>query len=231
MAKIIRAEFDIVQPGCVSTICGGYRRGKPLSNDVDIVFTHPNPSVLEGLCKRIVIHLVERGNYSSIAYSISYELILILNRPGYLRSSYVASPPARLYTDVLTDYAHARTQMDMREHHFDALEKALALFVLPSSSTFAQAQVREHGHVLQRRLDIIFARPEQYWCAVVGWSGSTMFQRDLRWWAKHEKEMKFDSAGITRRRDTKIYYPRSEVEVFQTLGLEYIAAEWRNADA
>lgn len=38
-----------------------YRRGKPESNDVDIVFTHPDAAKVKGLCKRFVGRLHERG--------------------------------------------------------------------------------------------------------------------------------------------------------------------------
>jgi DNA polymerase IV len=94
------------------------------------------------------------------------------------------------------DYAHVRSRLDLREHHFDSLEKALVLFALPPSSSFAEGQIKEHGRILRRRLDIIIARPEQYWTAIVGWTGSTLFQRDIRWWAKHGMGMKFDSSGM-----------------------------------
>ena len=36
--------------------------------------------------------------------------------------------------------------------------------------------------------------------------------------------------GSTRLHDSKQFYPRSEKEVFDLLGLEWIAPEWRNAD-
>lgn len=39
-----------------------YRRGKAESNDVDIVFTHPEPEKVKGLCKRFVKHLYDKGN-------------------------------------------------------------------------------------------------------------------------------------------------------------------------
>ena len=38
-----------------------YRRGKSESNDVDMVFTHPDASKVKGLCKRFVRRLHERG--------------------------------------------------------------------------------------------------------------------------------------------------------------------------
>lgn len=58
-----------------------------------------------------------------------------------------------------------------------------------------------------------------------------MFQRDLRLWAKQQKGMKFDSSGISRRRDSKLYFPKSEREVFEILGLAYVHPSLRNADA
>ena len=44
IAELIMSELDKIRPGCLYTICGGYRRGKPQSNDVDIVITDPNPT-------------------------------------------------------------------------------------------------------------------------------------------------------------------------------------------
>jgi len=81
----------------------------------------------------------------------------------------------------------------MRTSNWDSLEKALTVFRLPGKP--------------HRRVDLIFAAPEVYWTAVVGWcakllmldivvcsrtcvsdrSGSTMFERDLRLYAKQEK--------------------------------------------
>jgi DNA polymerase IV len=38
-------------------------------------------------------------------------------------------------------------------------------------------------------------------CAVLGWSGGTTFQRDLRRYCKKEKNLKFDSSGVRDRAD------------------------------
>jgi DNA polymerase IV len=58
---LVAEELEEIQSGCISTICGGYRRGKLLSNDVDIVLTHPDTDVGKGLCQRIVERLVSKG--------------------------------------------------------------------------------------------------------------------------------------------------------------------------
>jgi DNA polymerase IV len=79
IAGLVQAELDLVQAGCVATICGGYRRGKQKSNDVDIVFTHPDRRLVdEGLCERVVKSLVEKGVLLLFLFEEKVKLILIL---------------------------------------------------------------------------------------------------------------------------------------------------------
>jgi len=164
-----------------------HRRGKPESNDVDMVFTHPDPSRAKGLCKRFVHRLHERGMVTHVMHLSGF---------------------------------HGHNPL--RTTHWDSLEKALTVFILPPASP--------HARGVRRRLDLIFAQPEVYWTAVIGWSGSIMFQRDLREWAK-KCGMKFDSSGITRRYDSKQFHPKTEKEVFDLFGLEWVEPALRNADA
>jgi len=107
------------------------------------------------------------------------------------------------------------------DRRWDSLEKAFMVFELPDDS----ARQRTY-----RRVDLIFASPGLFWTAVVGWTGSTMFERDLRVWAKR-KGLKFDSSGIIRRHDSSLLLPKSEREVFELLGLAYVHPRLRNADA
>lgn len=63
IAQMIAAELEQVSPGCELTICGGYRRGKPSSGDVDLVFSHrtnPNAVTLVQL-NRLIDRLADRG--------------------------------------------------------------------------------------------------------------------------------------------------------------------------
>lgn len=188
MGRVIMAELDEFEPGCVSTIVGGYRRGKQESNDVDIVLTHPDGERVKGLCKRFVKRLYDRGMVTHVMHLSGF---------------------------------HGHNPL--RTTHWDSLEKSLTVFVLPDSSPF--------GRGIRRRLDLIFAPPEVYWTAVIGWSGSIMFQRDLRQYAKDKFAMKFDSSGITRRYDSKQFFLKTEKEVFDLFGLEWVDPTLRNADA
>ncbi|KAH7921441.1 Nucleotidyltransferase [Leucogyrophana mollusca] len=189
--KTVMHELSFVEKGCKSIIVGGYRRGKPESNDVDIVITHTDWTLgsrkVKGLCKRLVQRLYERGLITHVMHLSGF---------------------------------HEHNAL--RTHHWDSLEKALTVFVLPEDSSRRR---------VYRRLDLIFAAPEVFWTAVVGWTGSTMFQRDLRLWAKQQKGMKFDSSGISRRHDSKLFFPKTEREVFELLGLAYVHPTLRNADA
>jgi len=201
IGRVIGQELEEVQPGCVWTIVGGHRRGKPMSNDVDIVFTHPDAEKVKGLCERFINRLYERGFVSHVMHLSGF---------------------------------HAHNAL--RTTHWDSLEKALTVFTLPEDSHFAQdfpvgkdGKVQRRG--VRRRLDLIFALPDVYWTAVIGWTGSIMFQRDLRQWAKDKKGYKFDSSGIARRRDSKQLFPKTEKDVFDLFGLEWIDPVWRNADA
>jgi len=179
MCEVVMKELNVIQPGCSHMIVGGYRRGKPESNDVDIVITHPEADKVKGLCQRITERLANKGLVT------------------HLMTMTGLSNPA--------------------PSHKGVLEKALTIFCLPGSK-------------ISRRLDLIFAIPDVYWTAVVGWTGSTMFERDIRLFAK-SKNLKFDSTGITHRHNEKPIVAHSEEEVFKILGLEWIDPLMRNADA
>ena len=62
-----------------------------------------------------------------------------------------------LYSDLNDFHVHN----PLRSTHWDSLEKALTVFILPLSSSFYKGT--------RRRLDLIFTLPEVYWTAVVGW--------------------------------------------------------------
>lgn len=71
---------------------------------------------------------------------------------------------------------------------FDTLDKALVVWKDPS--------LDDSPH---RRVDIIISPWKTVGCAVLGWSGGTTFQRDVRRYCKKEKGWKFDSSGIRNR--------------------------------
>ncbi|CAE7154066.1 unnamed protein product [Rhizoctonia solani] len=187
IAKDIFDELSVIQSGCEYTICGGYRRGKPYSSDIDIILTHPQMGLERHLCTKLVEHLKEIGMVKHV-----------LNQTAYTSN-------------------HEGTHGHQHKSRacMDVLDKALVI-LKPKGS-------------LHRRVDIIFAPYSVYWTAIVGWTGSKQFERDLRIHAK-QQGLKFDSGGITQLKDSKPIVAYSEEEVFSKLGLKYVEPAFRNAD-
>jgi DNA polymerase IV len=117
----------------------------------------------------------------------------------------------------------------MRSSHsgFDTLDKAMVVWQDPS-----------RRDAPRRRVDIIVSPWKTVGCAVLGWSGGTTFQRDLRLFCKRERKLKFDSSGIRSREDGRWVDmesgppPATDMEtaerrVFEGLGLAYQAPEQR----
>ncbi|KAG8852747.1 hypothetical protein FRB91_006028 [Serendipita sp. 411] len=111
----------------------------------------------------------------------------------------------------------------------EALERVLCVFMLPDDSPSFPYNPSGNRR-LHRRVDLIFAPIETYWCAVVGWTGSIMFERDIRSWCKDKFKYKFDSSGLTRRSDLSRIPVHSERHLFQLIGLQYVPPSMRNCD-
>ncbi|KID69819.1 DNA polymerase family X, partial [Metarhizium hybridum] len=75
---------------------------------------------------------------------------------------------------------------------FDTLDKAMVVW---------QDKKKAGDDAPHRRVDIIISPWKTVGCALLGWSGGTTFERDLRRYCKQEKGLKFDSSGIRRRSD------------------------------
>lgn len=81
-------------------------------------------------------------------------------------------------TAELTASSHQFTE----HNNFDGLDKAFVLFRLPPKpSDDGTGTVQRR---LTRRVDFIMAPKAKYALAVLGWSGSMMFERDLKYVAQ-----------------------------------------------
>jgi DNA polymerase IV len=119
---------------------------------------------------------------------------------------------------------------------FDTLDKA---FVVWQNPEWARATTAKNPNP-HRRVDIIISPWKTVGCAVIGWSGGTTFERDLRRYCKDVKGLKFDSSGVRRRSDGAWVNLESgadgtrapdmlvaEKRVFTGLGLEWRPPEER----
>jgi DNA polymerase/3'-5' exonuclease PolX len=61
IAREVNRHMQIVAPGAIHQIVGGYRRGKPASNDMDILFTRPDGESTSGILDEVVDRLKKAG--------------------------------------------------------------------------------------------------------------------------------------------------------------------------
>jgi DNA polymerase IV len=198
------------------TIVGGYRRGKTASGDVDMIVSHPDLEFTAGLVREIVESLEETE-------WITHTLTMSLTNTN--RGQHAL--PFRSVKGAGVG--------------FDTLDKALVVWQHPEWPTREQDRAespKAKNPNIHRRVDIIIAPWRTVGCAVMGWSGGTTFQRDLRRYAKAIKGWKFDSSGIRSRNTGEAIWLEgehgidgtpedAEKAVFKGLGLEYVPPEYR----
>ncbi|BGP25959.1 beta dna polymerase [Rhodotorula toruloides] len=193
LLAFVELQLNKIKPGFKALLCGGYRRGKEFSNDVDILITYPHR---DGEERGVLQALIERMQQKNL---IPSEGILTLTTCG-------------------TD----RTITPNRSATLFGVDKALIIFRHPANGT---TRLKDK----HRRVDLVVTTWREWGSAVVGWTGSTQFERDLRRHAK-KIDLKFDSGGICNRTTGESVEAKSEKDVFRVLGLKYIPPEMRNAD-
>ncbi|UZJ51117.1 hypothetical protein CBS101457_000437 [Exobasidium rhododendri] len=187
IAQLIQTELDSVRPGCIHTVCGGFRRGKLESNDVDIVITDPNPTTLTS------------------QVTCMEELLRQLKKKALITHVVNVTTPSSTFEAV---YSH--------------LDIAEVVLLPPTSAVVAVSRYR--------RVDIIFCPHRTYGAAILGWTGSRQFERDLRLLAKH-RGFKFHSTGIVNQNDSRPYQTPREEDIFELLQIPYMPPHLRNCDA
>lgn len=188
IARMIHRELQAICPGTFYEICGGYRRGKPESNDVDIVFSSEDPAFVtrrQGIIDELLLNMKKKGLMS---YSVS-----VSHSAG--------------------EAVETRGNVDLAEIVF------LPPRMLPI--------IPEPRH---RRVDLVFCNPKIYGAAVLGWTGSRNFERDIRRWA-HRWGYKLHSSGLTDQETGEVPETRTEEDVFRLLHLPWMPPHLRNCDA
>ncbi|KAL4910212.1 hypothetical protein BDW74DRAFT_186349 [Aspergillus multicolor] len=161
------AQYDGHGVECI--IVGSYRRGKPVSHDVDIILSHRNETVTHNLVVDVVASLESEGWITHT---------LALHQTTSNRNQQTL--PYRGDNDD--------------RNHFDSLDKALVVWQTPKDKLDPNKKDNPH-----RRVDIIISPWRTVGCAVLGWSGDTTFERDLRRYAKKAHGWKFNSSGVRER--------------------------------
>ncbi|KAH6603344.1 hypothetical protein Trco_008119 [Trichoderma cornu-damae] len=171
IANVILAHARRIDAGFQMVIVGSYRRGKPTSGDVDVVLSHPDEAQTLGFINKLVLSL-EKGAFITHTLSV------------WTWSSERGQVPLPW-----------GGQNRSAGSGFDTLDKAMVVWQKPEDGK-GPAAPRPAPH---RRVDIIITPWKTAGCAVLGWSGGTTFQRDLRRYCKAKMGFKFDSSGVRTR--------------------------------
>ncbi|XP_068430481.1 DNA-directed DNA/RNA polymerase mu [Clinocottus analis] len=108
--------------------------------------------------------------------------------------------------------------------NMDRFERCFSVFKLPD-----EAGAGGPNPWRAVRVDLVVSPIGQFAFALLGWTGSKLFERELRRWAGHEKSMSLSSHALFDNAQSRYLKASSEEEIFAHLGLEYIPPSERNA--
>ncbi|XP_069799767.1 DNA-directed DNA/RNA polymerase mu isoform X2 [Dendropsophus ebraccatus] len=134
-------------------------------------------------------------------------------------------------------YHHTKTRSHVHAHrrstHMDGHETCYAIFALPSlDSSKCEAEAGVPGARTTRRavrVDLVVTLYDEYPFALLGWTGSKHFERELRRYSWHEKNLTLNSHGLYDAEKNCSLPATSEEEIFALLGLQYVPPTYRNA--
>ncbi|XP_061782993.1 DNA-directed DNA/RNA polymerase mu [Nerophis lumbriciformis] len=105
----------------------------------------------------------------------------------------------------------------------DHFERCLTIFGLATGDAEGRARRRAV------RVDLVVSPFSQFAFALLGWTGSKLFERELRRWATREKNMTLSSHALYDNNQGRYLKAATEEEIFAHLSLDYIAPSDRNA--
>ncbi|XP_074531627.1 DNA nucleotidylexotransferase [Halichoeres trimaculatus] len=199
LRSIIDEAVHEITPDAVLALTGGFRRGKEFGHDVDFIVTTPQGGKEETLIPGIINRLTKQG-------------ILLF-------SDYQAST------------------FDMTKlpcHRFEAMDhfaKCFLILRLEGSQVEGGLHAAEGDSRGWRavRVDLVSPPMDRYAFALLGWTGSRQFERDLRRFARMERNMLLDNHALYDKSKKEFLAATTEKDIFAHLGLEYIEPWQRNA--
>ncbi|KAM8924783.1 DNA nucleotidylexotransferase [Pelodytes ibericus] len=198
--ELVKSIICKVLPDAIVTLTGGFRRGKDNGHDVDIIITCPRKEK-----EKTILH----------------KTIAILENQGLL-----------LYCDIVESTFDEKKMPSNRVDALDHFQKCFLILKLSKKRSFpghepaADKETRDWKAV---RVDFVVTPYEQYAFALLGWTGSRQFDRDLRRYATREKKMRLDNHGLYDKKQNVFLRAHTEEDIFRHLGLDYLEPWERNA--
>ncbi|XP_067409002.1 DNA nucleotidylexotransferase [Emydura macquarii macquarii] len=204
VSLIVKDTVRTFLPEALVTLTGGFRRGKKIGHDVDFLITSPGLRQEE---------------------DVLHKVIDLWKKQGLL-----------LYYDLIASTFEQAKLPSRKVDAFDHFQKCFAILKLhqqrvdtSSCSTSKESDKAEVKDWKAIRVDLVVSPFEQYAYALLGWTGSRQFERDLRRYATHERKMMLDNHALYDKTKRIFLKAKSEEEIFAHLGLDYLEPWERNA--
>uniref|UniRef100_A0A3P8S8J3 DNA nucleotidylexotransferase n=1 Tax=Amphiprion percula TaxID=161767 RepID=A0A3P8S8J3_AMPPE len=199
LGNIIDEAVHVITTDAILALTGGFRRGKEFGHDVDFIVTTPE-----------------------------------LGKEGHLLTSLIDQLEQQ---GILLFCEHQTSTFDMSKlpsHRFEAMDhfaKCFLILRLENSQVVGGLHDAEEGGRSWRavRVDLVSPPIDRYAFALLGWTGSRQFERDLRRFARMERRMLLDNHALFDKTKKEFLAATTEKDIFAHLGLEYIEPWQRNA--
>ncbi|NXK77544.1 TDT nucleotidylexotransferase, partial [Amazona guildingii] len=165
-----------------------------------------------------------------------HDIDFLITNPGPREDDELLQKGLLLYCDII-ESTFLKEQIPSRKvDAMDNFQKCFAILKLcqpgvdnSSYNTSKNTDMAEVKDWKAIRVDLVITPFEQYAYALLGWTGSRQFGRDLRRYANHEKKMILDNHALYDREKRIFLKAGSEEEIFAHLGLDYVEPWERNA--
>ncbi|KAG7513155.1 hypothetical protein JOB18_049363 [Solea senegalensis] len=199
LGSIIDEAVRAITPDGILALTGGFRREKEFGHDVDFIVTTPEPGRENSLLPDIIERLKQEGILLYCDYQASTLDISKLPCPRF--------------------------------EAMDHFAKCFLILQLEGSKVEGGlSRSKEGGRGWKAvRVDLVSPPVDRYAFALLGWTGSRQFERDLRRFARLERQMVLDNHTLYDKTKKEFLAAQTEKDIFAHLGLEYIEPWQRNA--
>ncbi|ELW49303.1 DNA nucleotidylexotransferase [Tupaia chinensis] len=224
---LVKEAVGAFLPDALVTITGGFRRGKKTGHDVDFLITSP-------------------GSTEEKEEELLQKVLNLWEKKGLL-----------LYYDLVESTFEKLKTPSRKVDALDHFPKCFLILKLHHQRVDGDKPSQQEGKSWKAiRVDLVMCPYERHAFALLGWTGSRQFERDLRRYATHERKMMLDNHALYDKtkfcegylhcvhtemlRKVPECLPflcfqrvflkaESEEDIFAHLGLDYIEPWERNA--
>ncbi|XP_055447635.1 DNA nucleotidylexotransferase isoform X1 [Psammomys obesus] len=200
VSVLVKEAVAAFLPDALVTVTGGFRRGKMMGHDVDFLITSPEATEEE---EQQLLHKVTD----------------LWKQRGLL-----------LYCDHIESTFEKFKLPSRKVDALDHFQKCFLILKLHHQRVDGDGSGQQEGKSWKAiRVDLVMCPYERRAFALLGWTGSRQFERDLRRYATHEQKMMLDNHALYDKTKRVFLEAESEEDIFAHLGLDYIEPWERNA--